>query len=129
MGRVVHFEIHADDPERAAAFYGGVFGWEVVKWDGPVDYWLVTSGPDSEPGINGAIVRRMGSKPPEDASVNSFVNTIEVPDIEETERKVPDAGGEQVMAKDEVPGVGVLAYFKDTEGNIFGALQPPASST
>ena len=44
MGRVVHFEIHADDPERAVKFYRGVFGWDVTKWDGPVDYWLVDHG-------------------------------------------------------------------------------------
>ncbi len=55
MGRVVHFEIHGDDPERAAEFYRGVFGWEISKWDGPVDYWLVTTGEDSEPGVASAV--------------------------------------------------------------------------
>lgn len=53
MPRVVHFEVHADDPERAANFYSGVFGWELAKWEGPQDYWLITTGPDDEPGING----------------------------------------------------------------------------
>jgi hypothetical protein len=60
MARVVHFEIHADNPERAAAFYRKVFDWQITKWDGPADYWLITTGPDSEPGINGAIVQRQG---------------------------------------------------------------------
>jgi len=54
MTRVVHFEIHADDPERAAAFYRSVFGWEIRKWDGPFDYWLVMTGPREEMGIDGA---------------------------------------------------------------------------
>jgi predicted enzyme related to lactoylglutathione lyase len=40
MRRPVHFEIHAEDPERAANFYSQLFGWEITKWDGPVDYWL-----------------------------------------------------------------------------------------
>jgi uncharacterized protein len=124
MGRVVHFEIHADDPERAADFYRGVFGWEIEKWDAPVDYWLVTTGPDGEPGINGAILRRMGGAPGDGQAVNAFVSTIQVDSIEETERKVPDAGGEQVVARDEIPGVGLVSYFKDTEGSIFGALEP-----
>jgi len=44
MPRVVHFEIHADDPQRAANFYQGVFGWDIKKWEGPEDYWLVTTG-------------------------------------------------------------------------------------
>jgi uncharacterized protein len=124
MGRVVHFEIHADDPERAADFYRGVFGWEIEKWDAPVDYWLVTTGPDQEPGINGAILRRMGGAPGDGQAVNAFVNTIQVDSIDETERRVPEAGGEQVVARDEIPGVGKVSYFKDTEGGIFGALEP-----
>lgn len=44
MARIVHFEIPADDPERAIKFYEDVFGWEVQKWEGPFDYWLVTTG-------------------------------------------------------------------------------------
>lgn len=124
MARAIHFEIHADDPERAADFYRGVFGWEISKWDGPVDYWLVSTGPDSEPGINGAIMRRMGGAPGDSQAVNAFVSTIGVESIEETERKVPDAGGEQVVARNEIPGVGKVSYFKDTEGNVFGAMEP-----
>jgi uncharacterized protein len=124
MGRVVHFEIHAADPDRAVAFYTEVFGWKVEKSEGPVDYWLATTGPGEEPGINGAILRRMGSEPSSDQAVNSFVNTIQVTSLKETERAVSDAGGEQVLPEQEIPGVGRLAYFKDTEGNIFGALEP-----
>ena len=58
MARVVHFELAADDPERAAKFYEGVFGWQIQKWDGPQDYWLATTGPKDTPGIDGAIMRR-----------------------------------------------------------------------
>jgi predicted enzyme related to lactoylglutathione lyase len=124
MGRVIHFEIHADDPDRAKRFYEGVFGWKIEKWEGPVDYWLVTSGPEDEPGINGAIMRRMGSEPPgEGHDVNAFVNTIEVASIDEAEKAIPDAGGEQVVPRQEIPGVGKVSYFRDTEGNIFGTLE------
>src|SRR5262249_26811586 len=41
MPRVIHFEISADDPQRAADFYARVFGWKITKWDGPQPYWLV----------------------------------------------------------------------------------------
>jgi hypothetical protein len=57
--------------------------------------------------------------------VNSFVNTIQVDSIDDAEKAVHQAGGEQVMARDEISGVGQLSYFKDPEGNIFGVLQPP----
>src|SRR5262245_21214052 len=124
MGRVVHFEIHAEDPERAVRFYETVFGWQVSKWDGPVDYWLVTTGDKAQPGIDGAIIRRMGGPPGDAAEISSFVNTIEVESIDDAERAIPDAGGEQVVARQEFPGVGKVSYFRDTEGNVFGTLEP-----
>ena len=58
MPRVTHFEVHADDPERAAKFYRDAFGWKIDKWEGPVDYWLVTTGTEDEPGIDGGLVVR-----------------------------------------------------------------------
>jgi uncharacterized protein len=124
MGRVVHFEIHAADPERASAFYRAVFGWEIVKWDGPWPYWLITTGPDDEPGINGAIVQRRGEL--DGQAMTAFVCTTSVADVEATVAAITAAGGEIALPEMEVPGVGRLAYGKDTEGNVFGALQPVA---
>jgi uncharacterized protein len=122
MPRVAHFEIHADEPERAARFYTDVFGWQITSWEGPAEYWLVTTGPDTEPGINGGIVKRQGAI--DGTAVIAYVCTVDVPDIEATEQSVLAAGGEQVLDRMAVPGVGWLSYFKDTEGNIFGAMQP-----
>ena len=125
MGRVIHFEIQAADPDRAERFYTGVFGWSAQAIGGPMDYRLLMTGDDATTGINGAILRRGGGgEPVEGAAVNAFVCTIAVDSIEETERAVPAAGGVQVLDRMEVPDVGLLSYFKDTEGNIFGALQP-----
>jgi uncharacterized protein len=124
MGRVIHFEIHADDPDRAQRFYTGVFGWQAQSYGGPMDYRLLTTGTDDQIGINGAILKRQGPPPETGAAVNAFTCTISVESIEDTERAVPAAGGEQILERMEVPEVGRLAYFKDTEGNIFGALQP-----
>lgn len=121
-GRVVHFEIHAANPERAVNFYRSVFGWSISKWDGPVDYWLVATGPDSEPGINGAILQRRGEI--DGQAVIAFVCTIDVASLDETVEKVAAAGGDTtVLPKHPVPGIGWNAYCKDTEGNIFGLMQ------
>ena len=57
MPRVVHFEIHAENPDRAIAFYQTVFGWQFQKWAGPMDYWLIKTGSDEERGINGGLIR------------------------------------------------------------------------
>jgi predicted enzyme related to lactoylglutathione lyase len=121
MGRVAHFEIHAGDLDRAEKFYTDVFGWTITRWDGPVDYRLITTGTEA-PGINGALVGRHGEI--DGVSVNAFVCTVQVDDIAATEAKVAAAGGEQVLDRMEIPGVGHVSYFKDTEGNIFGSLQP-----
>src|SRR5439155_19682712 len=56
MPRPAHFEIPAENPERAIAFYKDVFGWTFQKWDGPMPYWMITTGPDTEPGINGGLL-------------------------------------------------------------------------
>jgi predicted enzyme related to lactoylglutathione lyase len=124
MGRVVHFEIHAADCDRAERFYKRVFGWEVQSHEGaPVDYRLITTGADGEAGINGAIVARRGEVDGKDAIV-AFVCTIEVEDIEATEAAVREAGGEQVVDRQSMEQVGSFSYFRDPEGNVFGAMQP-----
>jgi uncharacterized protein len=121
MSRVIHFEIHADDPRRAANFYQEVFGWQIQKWDGPADYWLVTTGKPPEPGIDGAILQRRG--PINGDAVIAYVCTIDVVSVDDTIAKITSLGGTIALPKDPVPGVGWLAYAKDTEGNIFGVMQ------
>jgi hypothetical protein len=123
MPRVGHFEIHAADPERAAAFYRTVFGWELTKWDGPADYWLIRTGPADQRGIDGGMVRRHGPAPADGQSVNSFVCTVDVPSVDEYAAKALASGGTVALPKMPVPGVGWLAYVKDTEGNILGMMQ------
>jgi predicted enzyme related to lactoylglutathione lyase len=122
MGRVIHFEIHADDVDRAEAFYTKVFGWQSQAFGGPVDYRLLNTGPKDQTGIDGALMKRRDAI--SDSGANAYVCTIQVDDIEAMEKAIPEAGGEQVVARQEVPEVGQLSYFRDTEGNVFGALQP-----
>jgi predicted enzyme related to lactoylglutathione lyase len=116
MSRIVHFEIPAVDPERAAAFYKKVFGWKFDKWAGPMDYWLVTTGPDGTPGINGGMLRKA-------APVSVTTNTVEVDSVDGAAAAAVKAGGKQVTPKSPIPGVGYFAYFEDTEGNLFGVMQ------
>ena len=121
MARVVHFEIHAEKPDRAINFYQNSFGWEFQKWDGPMDYWMVMTGPDDQPGINGGLVQRWGKIDGE--AVIAYVCTVDVPDIDATLSTIEQNGGTIAVPKMAVPGVGWLVYFKDTEGNIFSAME------
>ena len=120
MPRVVHFEVYADDPQRAAAFYQKVFGWKISKWEGPTDYWLVTTGEASEPGIDGGIMQRMEQE--------TTVNTIDVPSVDEFTQKITEAGGKVVVQKMAIPGVGYMAYYTDSEGNVFGIMEEDPST-
>jgi uncharacterized protein len=123
MARVVHFEIHAEDPERAAAFYRAVFGWEIKRW-GEQPYWLVSTGPDGTPGINGGLLPRRGPAPAEGQPVNAYVCTVQVDDLDGDLAKALLHGGTLAVPKMPIPGVGWLAYCKDPEGNILGIMQP-----
>ncbi len=120
MLRVVHFEIPADKPERAVKFYKMIFAWKIEKWAGPVDYWLITTGEDKEPGINGAIMSKENQK--------TTINTIDVPSVDYYLKKITEAGGKVVMPKTAVPSVGYMAYCADTEGNVFGIMQNDPSA-
>jgi hypothetical protein len=121
MSRVAHFEINADDPERAVAFYRAALGWEISKWAGPIDYWLAITGPADEPGINGGIMQRS------QAGAGTW-NTVEVESLDGAVAKVVAAGGSVMMPKEPIPGVGYQAYCLDTEGNVFGLHQADDSA-
>jgi uncharacterized protein len=121
MNRVVHFEIHAEDPARAIAFYSGLFGWKFTKWDGSVEYWAVETGPKTEPGIDGGLLRRRG--PVDGQAVIAYICTIEVNDLDQIVKKARAAGAALEVPKMAIPGIGWLAYLKDTEGNTFGVMQ------
>ena len=116
MPKVIWFEIPADDPERAIKFYEDVFGWKIEKWDGPFDYWLITTGPDEEPGINGAIMtKEMGEM---------VRDTIGVDSYDDFAKKIEKEGGTKMSEKMDIPNMGAMGSFKDTEGNIFAIMEP-----
>jgi hypothetical protein len=113
--RVVHFEITSDDPERAADFYRQAFGWTITRWEGPVPYWLASTG--DGPGIDGAIMERSHGQ--------AVINTVQVDGrLEDAVARVTAAGGTQVADINPIPGVGRFTYVTDTEGNVLGILEP-----
>jgi hypothetical protein len=124
MSRPVHFEIHATNPQALMDFYGKLFGWSFNKWAGG-DYWMISTGPDDRPGINGGMVPRRGPSPELNAATNAFVITIDVADIDGSLAgvEVYGSGAAVAVPKMAVPGIGWLAYVRDPDGNIFGMMQ------
>ena len=120
--RVVHFEIQADDLERAKKFYESVFGWQVPQMmkeeDGMMDYWGLVTGADGTTGINGGLYKRGSDK------LYTYDCTIQVDDLDKAIENVKKNGGAIRVEKAEIPGIGWFAGCTDTEGNRFGLMQP-----
>ena len=123
MPRVTHFEIHAEAPAQAAEYYSELFGWKMQHM-AQIDYWLIDTAHENEPGINGGIVKRMGPKPADGQAVNAFVCTVNVPSVDSYFARAQKLGGTVALPKMAIPGVGWIAYCKDPDGNIFGLHQP-----
>ncbi|HEY5387547.1 MAG TPA: VOC family protein [Thermoleophilia bacterium] len=119
MSRVIHFEIHASQPEALIEFYSALLGWSFIKQEA-MDYWLIETGPDDQPGINGGLVRRPVAGPADSPAVNAFICTVQVDSLDETLATSDRLGAVVALPKMPVPGVGWLAYIKDPDGNILG---------
>jgi len=126
MPRVVHFEIHADDIDRAKAFYAAVFDWTFEDW-GQVagsEYWGIRTGPDEEPGINGGLMQRPDPTGEPGSGANAFVCTIQVEDYDATEQRILSTGGLLAQPKTALMGMAWQGYYADPDGNTFGIHQP-----
>jgi predicted enzyme related to lactoylglutathione lyase len=126
MPRPIHFEIHAENPARAATFYTELLGWTFQKWDGPMEYWTIVTGPDAQPGINGGLLRRHGTI--DGTAVIAYVCTVDVTGIDAMLERAVALGGAIALPKMPIPGMGWLGYAKDTEGNIFGMMEMDAAA-
>jgi len=127
MARVLHFEIQADDVERAKAFYSAALDWSFEDWSGSVGgtpYWGIMTGPAEEPGINGGLQQRPAPVPSGGHGTNAYVCTVGVEDYDETERRILAAGGQVALPKMALMGMAWQGYYLDTEGNTFGIHQP-----
>ena len=128
MPRPIHFEMTVEDAERAREFYSKVFGWTFHRWgddkwgDDTMPYYLTTTGPDGEPGINGGLMLRQGGMPA------GTTNTMGVESVDKAVDTIKSAGGTIILEKMAVPGMGWVAYATDTEGNQFGVFEMDANA-
>ena len=125
MRKVVHFEIPAEDLDRAKSFYGSVFGWDLTTVPMPGrEYTTISTVPvdpatqiPTEPGaINGGMLARQGP-------IQAPVVTIEVDDIDAALARVQELGGKTVLGRQAVGDMGFSGYFVDPEGNVVGLWQ------
>ena len=127
MNRPVHFEIHATDPAKLSKFYADVFGWQITHMPA-FNYWLINTGDADGPGINGGIVKRIGTPAAVGAPVNAFVCSLGVKSLDEAVAKATAAGAAVALPKMAIPGVGWQAYIRDPDENIVGLHQADATA-
>ena len=120
MPNLASFAIHADDVQRCRALYEAVFGWRFEPW-GPPDFYLVHTGTDEHPGIQGLLHKRQ--QPRGAGGPNCFECTIAVAELEPVNDAIVRNGGRIIMESAPVPTVGVLTKFEDPEGNLVGAMR------
>jgi uncharacterized protein len=116
MPRPIHFDLTAENPDRAMNFYKDTFGWKFEKWEGPMEYWMITTGDGKEPGINGGLSKKGQQSMPN-------MNTIGVSSADKFSSMVEEKGGKILMPKTLIPGVGWFVTCQDTEGNTFGIIE------
>lgn len=122
MHKVVHFELPADDEERARTFYRDAFGWQMQTMPG-MGYTLVSTTPTDEQGrptevggINGGMLARQGP-------ITAPIITIEVDDVDAALARIEELGGKTALGRQVVGEMGFSAYFVDPEGNVVGLWQ------
>jgi len=125
MPRPIHFEIHADDLDRAQRFYETMFGWTFTAVPAS-DYRLIATG--EGPGIDGGMMQRRGPPPGGGEPLNSWVCTLDVDNVDAAVAKAEAGGGSVALPKMAITGVGWLAYIKDSEGNILGLMELDAAA-
>jgi uncharacterized protein len=119
-----YFEIQADDPERAIAFYAAVFGWTFARVPGlPIDYWLIQTED-----MRGGLLKRPAVPPPPQSGTNAYVCSMEVSDFDAMAKAILQHGGQVALGKFAVPGTCWQGYFLDPEGNTFGLFQVDESA-
>ena len=115
----VHFEIPADDVERARKFYTELFGWQISSPPEFPEYLFVTTGDEDD--LGGGMMKRQ-------APGQGVVNYVQVESVADFSSKCEELGGKTIVPKSPVPGMGWFAHFVDTEGNVFALWQTDDSA-
>ena len=133
---VVHFEIHATDPQRLIDFYSGLLGWTFTSFGGgDQPYWVIDTGEgaignataEKGLGINGGLTRRQGPKPERGAPVNGCNIVVGVDDVDALTARAVELGGTEAVPATDWPGIGRGGYLLDPDDNVFGIISPVLS--
>ena len=132
---VVHFEIHASEPQKLIDYYSRLLGWRFESYGGDQPYWVIDTGEgaignavgEKGLGINGGLALRQGRRPEVGAPVNGCNIVVGVEDVDGLMRRGVELGGTEALPATDWPGIGRGGYLIDPDGNIFGLISPVLS--
>ncbi len=133
---VVHFEIHATDPQQLIDYYSSLLGWTFQDFGSAEQpYWVIDTGEgaignvnaEKGLGINGGLTKRMGPRPEPGGPVNGCNIVIGVEDVDGLMKRGVELGGTEALPAADWPGIGRGGYLLDPDGNIFGLISPVLS--
>ena len=130
---VVHFEIHASEPQRLIDFYRQLLGWTFTQF-GDMPYWSIDTGEGSMSpggpgsGINGGLTQRQGSGPESGAPINGADIVVGVDgNVDELFAKGLSLGATEALPLSDMQGIGRVGYLMDPDHNVFGMISPVLS--
>ena len=130
---VVHFEIHATEPQRLMDYYSELLGWTFTRF-GDMPYWAIDTGEGAirmgtaGTGINGGLTQRMGPPPAVDAPISGANIVVGIDgNVDDLYHRGLVLGGSEALPPDDMPSIGRVAYLRDPEGNVFGLISPVLS--
>ena len=125
MNSVVHFEVAADDPQRAKKFYGSVFDWQFNEMGGEYgNYIMAITAPTDKNGMNKTPATINGGIMKKDKTAKQTIITVAVKNLNQALNKVKKSGGKVISETVEIPNVGMYARIEDTEGNVVSLMEP-----
>jgi predicted enzyme related to lactoylglutathione lyase len=133
---VVHFEIHASDPQQLIDFYSDLLGWTFTSYGGgDQPYWVIDTGEGSIGnaaaekglGINGGLTARQGPRPEVGAPVTGCNIVVGVEDVDGLMTRAVELGAIEALPASDWPGIGRGGYLIDPDGNVFGLISPVLS--
>ena len=121
MASFGHFNIPADDVDRAREFYHALLGWKIepdhTLENKSLEWHTILTGEPEEGKMNrGGLFKRYVP--------GSIINFVIIEDFDRVYGDVERLGGMIVMPREKIPHVGTVAVIQDTEGNVLGLLEP-----
>jgi len=116
-GKFIWADLFTNQPDTAATFYCGLFGWTSAPVEQHDKSYIILSN-DGHP-VAGVVQRSAESTKTEGV----WVNYISVKKAKATLKLVEPAGGELHASAHKFPNRGIQAIFTDSEGSVVGILQ------